>query len=78
MLQDSISITENKNVVSFPPNVWTNTDAAGLISGADHCENWSSLMPMGSYGVATATDATWTDAGVKNCTNGYRLYCVEQ
>jgi hypothetical protein len=67
--------------------VWTNTLETG-IAGEIDCDGWSSngKNNLGTYGLSTAIDGSWTDGGEFSCAgNGtkkvpqfLRLYCVEQ
>jgi hypothetical protein len=61
--------------------VWTNTTTFGGVKGAESCEKWSSnlALSMGAAGVASATNATWTEGcGGVLCVSSLALYCFEQ
>jgi hypothetical protein len=67
--------------------VWTNTGTAG-IAGENDCNGWTSngRRILGTYGLSTAIDGSWTDGGEFSCAGSgtkivpqfLRLYCVEQ
>jgi len=77
-----INRDEKATVVSTSTDVWTDTATDGTeISTGSNCKGWTSTIPgslQGSYGHATATDATWTNAAAIVCTASNRFYCVEQ
>jgi hypothetical protein len=67
--------------------VWTNTLENG-IAGENDCDGWTSNVKkdLGTYGLSTAIDGSWTDEGEFSCAGSgtakaphlLRLYCVEQ
>jgi hypothetical protein len=77
-----INRDESTAVVSTSTDVWTDTDANGTaIASGSHCSGWTTTIgaAKGSYGHATSTNATWTNAGAAvACATYNRYYCVEQ
>ena len=63
----------------FKP-VWSNTNATGMQVNANaSCANWTSLAGVSNWGLATATNSSWTtwcNGGA--CSNMSPLYCVQQ
>lgn len=82
-LQAPINRDENgDDLVPLPspvPKVWTNTRVDGTLrdAGAD-CESWTTENAAGGVGVATASDANWTDSEFEFCGILGRLYCFQQ
>ena len=92
-LLHAINLTETGNVVPQGSRVWTNTRPNGLAwdilrdcalgSGpATWTCDPNTVCPFesGKYGLAHATDGSWTGQEASNtaCSSAYRLYCFEQ
>lgn len=73
-LKNPINMTSYGSIIEG--NVWTGTLSNGNSSGYN-CLNWDSFMARGTYGLTTATDKNWTNAGEGRCTNDMYVYCVE-
>jgi cysteine-rich repeat protein len=61
--------------------VWSNTSAAGAVSGADDCGNWATAANQtSSAGNVQFTDEGWTSSGCTSigCLSPLPIYCFEQ
>jgi hypothetical protein len=61
----------------------TGPDVPGVASWSCGAPTWTAgdcQFESGKYGIATATDGSWTGTASSNtaCTNAYHLYCVQQ
>ncbi len=61
------------------PTAWSATTSSGGFSGSGNCLDWTSIDDSGAWGLATATDGSWSDW----CTGGTcswlsPLYCFGQ
>jgi hypothetical protein len=79
MLLAPINLTESGGAVADPVRVWTGTDANGTGLGMD-CADWSngSSGATGYFGIATATNHTWSRLQEDVCGLPGRLYCFQQ
>jgi cysteine-rich repeat protein len=82
-LAAAIGFDEAGDMLDLPAPVWSNTFRNGTRIGADHCDDWTSegLATLGRFGVAGATNMTWSDAPNNNpgaCSNPLHLYCFQR
>lgn len=82
-LEFAISVTElNTFVRRSDSTVWTNTTitgSEGQFPSSCVGSNWSSASSIGDTGIATASDALWTDTGGGiGCGAQVHLYCFQQ
>ncbi|MFZ6184743.1 DUF4215 domain-containing protein [Nannocystis pusilla] len=82
-LAAAIGFDETGDMLDLPAPVWSNTFRNGTRIGADHCDDWTSedLTTLGRFGVAGATNMTWSDAPNNNpgaCSNPLHLYCFQR
>ena len=85
-LDGSIAATLNvtPTLQTVGGNAWTGMSDLNPIGGVD-CQNWSSsqggcLMegPCGAAGETNQVDTHWDGFFIFNCSDLYRLYCIEQ
>jgi hypothetical protein len=70
-----IVLQEDGGTVPAPLSVWTG--AIGGMSSNVNCMGWTSDVPNGVAGQATAQNSAWENAGVLPCAQTARLYCFE-
>jgi hypothetical protein len=84
-LDATISVTETGAAVGIS-RAWTGclADGSQPATGANDCLNWTdgSSSTFGHNGLTSRADSYWSwddgIAGIANCRNRYRLYCIEQ
>ena len=79
-LTKSISLTEKKDQVLSPLEVWTATDPSGHYTPSA-CNDWTlvnGLNIKATVGMAGSTDIGWTDAKPQLCISTAHLYCFQQ
>ncbi|WAS95921.1 hypothetical protein [Nannocystis punicea] len=56
---------------------WTGTLAGGQVDPSYTCNDWQSDVGQGRVGMFNATNSSWTDCAPRDCTEMFRLYCIE-
>ena len=80
-LAAAINVTESGAVLSGSGRVWTDTLATGAQgNNTNDCADWGSTTGTGgAFGLASATDSTWSWSGnAQGCTQQHEIYCVQQ
>jgi hypothetical protein len=79
-LNHPISLDQQKNLVTSPPDVWTGTDPGGSYSGSS-CTDWNfanGFMGLAGIGMVDGLNGAWTMAKEQACFNSAHLYCFQQ